>query len=64
MQAPAGRGPDGEQDKAMNQMKAALAERDEVIGELTVSNRSFKKSFGVSRCFRSQDMISRVSICV
>ena len=42
-QAPAGRGAGREQAKAMKQMKAALAERDQVIGELTIANRVLKK---------------------
>jgi transposase len=43
-QALAGRGADREQAKALRQLKSALAERDQVIGELTIANRILKNS--------------------
>ena len=42
-QALRGRGTDREQIKEVKQLKSALAERDQVIGELTIANRVLKK---------------------
>jgi len=42
-QALAGRGADREQAKEVNRLQSALAERDQVIGELTIANRVLKK---------------------
>jgi transposase-like protein len=42
-QALAGRGADHEQAKELREIKSALAERDQVIGELTIANRILKK---------------------
>jgi transposase-like protein len=42
-QALAGRGADREQAKEFNRLHSALAERDQVIGELTIANRILKK---------------------
>lgn len=42
-QALAGRGADREQVKEVGRLKSALAERDQVIGELTIANRILKK---------------------
>ena len=39
----AGRGADREQAKEVNRLQSALAERDQVIGELTIANRVLKK---------------------
>ncbi len=42
-QALRGRGTGREQAKEVKQLKSALAERDQVIGELTIANRVLKK---------------------
>jgi transposase-like protein len=42
-QALAGRGADREQAKEVNRLHSALGERDQVIGELTITNRILKK---------------------
>ena len=42
-QALRGRDADREQAKEVKQLKSALAERDQVIGELTIANRVLKK---------------------
>ena len=42
-QALAGRSADREQAKEVNRLHSALAERDQVIGELTIANRILKK---------------------
>jgi transposase-like protein len=47
-QALAGRGADREQAKELRQLKSLLAERDQVIGELTIANRILKKLSGGS----------------
>ena len=47
-QALRGRGADKEQVKEMRQLKSALAERDQVIGELRIANRVLKKLSGGS----------------
>ena len=39
----AGRGADREQVREVNRLHSALAERDQVIGELTIANRVLKK---------------------
>lgn len=44
----AGRGANREQAKEVGQLKSALAERDQVIGELTIANRVLKKLSGAS----------------
>ena len=43
-----GRGAKGEQARAIEQLNSELAERDQVIGELTVANRVLKKLSGGS----------------
>ena len=47
-QALNGRGTKAEQAKAMERLERELAERDQVIGELTIANRIFKKLSGSS----------------
>ncbi len=47
-QALAGRGADREQAKELRQLKSALAEREQVIGELTIANRILKQLSGGS----------------
>ena len=42
------RGTKAEQAKAMERLKSQVAERDQVIGELTIANRVLKKVSGVS----------------
>lgn len=42
------RGTKAEQAKAMERLNAQVAERDQVIGELTISNRVLKKISGES----------------
>jgi transposase len=42
-QALAGRGAEREQAREVNRLQSALAERDQVIGELTIANRVLKK---------------------
>ena len=41
-----GRGTKSEQAKAVERLKAELAERDQVIGEITIANRILKKLSG------------------
>jgi transposase-like protein len=41
-----GRGGQSEQGKAIERLKADLAERDQVIGEITIANRILKKLSG------------------
>lgn len=41
-----GRGTKSEQAKAVERLKADLAERDQVIGEITIANRILKKLSG------------------
>ena len=48
-QALNGRGTETEQAKAVERLSAQVAERDQVIGELTIANRIFKKLSGDSR---------------
>ena len=43
-----GRGKVGEEAKAIERLEGELAERDQVIGELTVANRVLKKLSGGS----------------
>ena len=43
-----GRGADKEQAKKVSQLRSALAERDQVIGELTIANRVLKELSGGS----------------
>lgn len=43
-----GRGALSEQGKAIERLKAQLAERDQVIGEITIANRVLKKLSGGS----------------
>ena len=43
-QALSGRGAEAAQVKEIGQLKVALAEREQVIGELTIANRVLKKS--------------------
>ena len=45
-QAMKGRGASAEQVKALAQLSAEVAERDQVIGELTIANRVLKKVSG------------------
>jgi transposase-like protein len=45
-QALNGRGAASEQDKTIERLKAELAERDQVIGEITIANRILKKLSG------------------
>ena len=47
-QALNGRGKSNEQGKAIERLEGELAERDQVIGELTVANRVLKKLSGGS----------------
>ena len=47
-QAMNGRGAPGEQAKAMERLAGEVAERDQVIGELTIANRILKKLSGAS----------------
>lgn len=47
-QAMNGRGAQGEQAKVVERLSAEVAERDQVIGELTIANRILKKSAGAS----------------
>lgn len=42
------RGTQAEQAKAMERLHSQLAERDQVIGELTIANRVLKKVSGAS----------------
>jgi len=41
-----GRGGQSEQAKAIERLKAEVAERDQVIGEITIANRILKKVSG------------------
>lgn len=43
-----GRGRDAEQSKAIERLEGELAERDQVIGEITIANRILKKLSGGS----------------
>jgi transposase len=43
-----GRGAQAEQAKAMQRLEGEIAERDQVIGELTIANRILKKFTGGS----------------
>lgn len=45
-QALNGRGAHSEQAKTIKRLKAELAERDQVIGEITIANRILKKLSG------------------
>jgi transposase-like protein len=45
-QALNGRGSKSEQAKTVERLKAELAERDQVIGEITIANRILKKLSG------------------
>jgi transposase len=45
-QALNGRGSQSEQAKTIERLKAELAERDQVIGEITIANRILKKLSG------------------
>ena len=45
-QALSGRGTQSEQSKAIERLKTELAERDQVIGEITIANRILKKLSG------------------
>ena len=45
-QAMNGRGAQSEQAKAVERLSAEVAERDQVIGELTIANRVLKKLSG------------------
>ncbi len=45
-QALNGRGAGSEQAKTIERLKAELAERDQVIGEITIANRILKKLSG------------------
>ncbi len=47
-QAMNGRGADAEQAKALRRLEGEIAERDQVIGELTIANRVLKKFTGAS----------------
>ena len=47
-QAMNGRGAPAEQAKELKRLAGELAERDQVIGELTIANRVLKKVSGVS----------------
>ena len=47
-QALNGKGSQSEQAKAVSRLNAQIAERDQVIGELTIANRIFKKLSGES----------------
>ncbi len=47
-QALKGKGLQSEQAKAVSRLNAQIAERDQVIGELTIANRIFKKLSGES----------------
>ena len=47
-QAMNGRGAPAEQAKAMERLAGEVAERDQVIGELTIANRVLKKLSGAS----------------
>jgi transposase len=47
-QALNGKGLQSEQAKAVSRLNAQIAERDQVIGELTIANRIFKKLSGES----------------
>ena len=47
-QAMNGRGVPGEHAKAVERLAGEVAERDQVIGELTIANRVLKKLSGVS----------------
>jgi len=42
------RGTKAEQARAMERLQGEVAERDQVIGELTIANRVLKKVSGVS----------------
>ena len=46
--AMAGRGTQGDQAKVVNRLTGEIAERDRVIGELTIANRVLKKLSGAS----------------
>jgi len=47
-QALNGRGASSEQARTVERLKAELAERDQVIGEITIANRILKKLSGAS----------------
>jgi transposase len=47
-QALGGRGAEAEQAKVVERLSGELAERDQVIGELTIANRVLKKTLGGS----------------
>lgn len=44
-----GRGAQAEQAKVVQRLEGEIAERDQVIGELTIANRILKKFTGASR---------------
>ena len=45
----AGKGASAESRRELEQLKRDLAERDQVIGEITIANRVLKKTSGQSR---------------
>ncbi len=44
-----GKGPEAEQTRALERLEAEIAERERVIGELTIANRLLKKLSGALR---------------